>query len=90
MTFVDISGFSIAGGKGHTPFVEGTDGIFISRITEGGIAHRDGKVQVGDRIVAVRINYIFLHLFGFIQYDLYFRLTESICDRQIMIMRFNY
>lgn len=45
--------FSIAGGKGHAPFVDGSDGIFISRLTEGGVAQRDGKVQVGDRIVAV-------------------------------------
>lgn len=47
-------GFSIAGGKGHTPFTEGSDAIFISRLTEGGIAQRDGKIQVGDRVVAVR------------------------------------
>lgn len=46
--------FSIAGGKGHTTsFVDGSDGVYISRLTEGGIAHRDGKIQVGDRIVAV-------------------------------------
>lgn len=49
-------GFSIAGGKGHTQFAEDTDGIFISRITEGGIAEKDGKVQVGDRIVAVCVD----------------------------------
>lgn len=47
-------GFSIAGGKGHAPFTEGSDSIFISRLTEGGIAQRDGKIQVGDRVVAVR------------------------------------
>lgn len=47
-------GFSIAGGQGHAPFVTGSDGIFISRITEGGIAQRDGKIQVGDRVIAVR------------------------------------
>lgn len=47
-------GFSIAGGKGHAPFVDGSDCIFISRLTEGGIAQRDGKIQVGDRVVAVR------------------------------------
>jgi protein scribble len=45
--------FSIAGGKGHTSFVDGSDGIYVSRLTEGGIAQRDGKIQVGDRIVAV-------------------------------------
>lgn len=48
-------GFSIAGGKGHAPFVDGSDGIFISRLTEGGIAQRDGKIQVGDRVIAVSI-----------------------------------
>lgn len=47
-------GFSIAGGKGHAPFTEGSDAIYISRLTEGGIAQRDGKIQVGDRVVAVR------------------------------------
>ena len=47
-------GFSIAGGQGHAPFVDGSDGIYISRITEGGIAQRDGKIQVGDRVIAVR------------------------------------
>ncbi len=50
-------GFSIAGGKGHAPFVEGNDGIFISRITEGGLAQKDGKIQVGDRLIVV--SYIF-------------------------------
>ncbi|CAO1392560.1 unnamed protein product [Diamesa serratosioi] len=46
-------GFSIAGGKGHAPFVDGNDGIFISRITEGGAAHKDGKILVGDRVIAI-------------------------------------
>lgn len=55
-------GFSIAGGKGHTPFVDNSDGIFVSRLTEGGIADRDGKIQVGDRIVAVR--WKFIHSFS--------------------------
>lgn len=47
-------GFSIAGGKGSPPFKDGSDGIFISRITDGGLAHRDGKILVGDRVLAVR------------------------------------
>lgn len=46
-------GFSIAGGKGSPPFKDDCDGIFISRITEGGLAHRDGKIMVGDRVMAV-------------------------------------
>lgn len=46
-------GFSIAGGKGHAPFVDGSDGIFISRISDGGVAHKDGKILVGDKVIAV-------------------------------------
>lgn len=46
-------GFSIAGGRGSPPYKDGCDGIFISRITEGGLAHRDGKITVGDRVMAV-------------------------------------
>ncbi|XP_055847401.1 protein lap4 isoform X16 [Episyrphus balteatus] len=49
-------GFSIAGGKGSPPFKDNCDGIFISRITEGGLAHRDGKIMVGDRVLAINGN----------------------------------
>ncbi|XP_024086270.1 protein lap4 isoform X1 [Cimex lectularius] len=46
-------GFSIAGGKGCPPFRENSESIYISRITEGGVAEKDGKLQVGDRIVSI-------------------------------------
>uniref|UniRef100_H3ALU1 PDZ domain-containing protein n=1 Tax=Latimeria chalumnae TaxID=7897 RepID=H3ALU1_LATCH len=46
-------GFSIAGGKGSTPYKAGDTGIFISRIAEGGAAHRDGILQVGDRVISI-------------------------------------
>lgn len=74
-------GFSIAGGKGSTPYRAGDtvsgrrggalgpgppfcvpaaqlppfppQGIFISRIAEGGAAHRAGTLQVGDRVLSV-------------------------------------
>lgn len=46
-------GFSIAGGKGSPPFKDGSDGIYISRITEGGLAHRDAKILVGDKVLVV-------------------------------------
>uniref|UniRef100_A0A182FMI8 PDZ domain-containing protein n=1 Tax=Anopheles albimanus TaxID=7167 RepID=A0A182FMI8_ANOAL len=46
-------GFSIAGGKGHVPFKDGYEGIYISRLTEGGVAHKDGKILVGDRVLAI-------------------------------------
>lgn len=47
-------GFSIAGGKGSPPFKDGSDGIYISRVTPGGLAHRDGKIVVGDKVLVVR------------------------------------
>ncbi|XP_071594708.1 protein scribble homolog isoform X6 [Heliangelus exortis] len=46
-------GFSIAGGKGSTPYRAGDTGIFISRIAEGGAAHRDGTLRVGDRVISI-------------------------------------
>ncbi|XP_044236155.1 protein scribble homolog isoform X6 [Ursus arctos] len=46
-------GFSIAGGKGSTPYRAGDGGIFISRIAEGGAAHRAGTLQVGDRVLSI-------------------------------------
>ncbi|XP_021798429.1 protein scribble homolog isoform X10 [Papio anubis] len=46
-------GFSIAGGKGSTPYRAGDAGIFISRIAEGGAAHRAGTLQVGDRVLSI-------------------------------------
>ncbi|KAG7488827.1 hypothetical protein MATL_G00038000 [Megalops atlanticus] len=46
-------GFSIAGGKGSTPYRTGDTGIFISRIAEGGAAHRDSTLRVGDRVISI-------------------------------------
>uniref|UniRef100_W5LGI7 Protein scribble homolog n=1 Tax=Astyanax mexicanus TaxID=7994 RepID=W5LGI7_ASTMX len=46
-------GFSIAGGKGSTPYRTGDTGIFISRIAEGGAAHRDNILHVGDRVITI-------------------------------------
>ncbi|XP_051630709.1 protein scribble homolog isoform X26 [Manacus candei] len=46
-------GFSIAGGKGSTPYRAGDTGIFISRIAEGGAAHRDGILHIGDRVISI-------------------------------------
>ena len=45
-------GLSIAGGKGSTPYRGDDEGIFISRVTEGGPAEQAG-LRVGDKLVAV-------------------------------------
>ncbi|XP_028289680.1 protein scribble homolog isoform X20 [Gouania willdenowi] len=46
-------GFSIAGGKGSTVYRTGDTGIYISRIAEGGAAHRDSTLRVGDRVLSI-------------------------------------
>lgn len=47
-------GFSIAGGKGSPAYKDNCEGIYISRLTDGGLAQKDGKIIVGDRVLAVR------------------------------------
>lgn len=46
-------GFSIAGGKGSPAYKDNCEGIYISRLTDGGLAQKDGKIVVGDRVLAV-------------------------------------
>ncbi|KAF5299202.1 hypothetical protein FQA39_LY02375 [Lamprigera yunnana] len=46
-------GFSIAGGKGSPPFKADNDSVYVSRITEGGVAQKDGKLAIGDRVVSI-------------------------------------
>ena len=45
-------GFSIAGGIGNQ-HVQGDNGIFITKIIEGGAAHHDGRLAAGDRLISV-------------------------------------
>ncbi|VDM34282.1 unnamed protein product [Hydatigera taeniaeformis] len=45
-------GFSIAGGIG-TEFLEGDSGIFITKVTSGGVADTSGRIAVGDRLIRV-------------------------------------
>lgn len=45
-------GFSIAGGLGNQ-HVPGDNSIYVTKIIEGGAAHRDGRLQIGDKILAV-------------------------------------
>ncbi|KAH9491965.1 hypothetical protein Btru_026900 [Bulinus truncatus] len=46
-------GFSIAGGRGAVPFKGNDSAIYISKITPGGTADKDGVLKVGDRIVSI-------------------------------------
>lgn len=46
-------GFSIAGGIGNQ-HIPGDNSIYITKIIEGGAAQKDGRLQTGDRLLAVR------------------------------------
>ena len=46
-------GFSITGGKGAEQFVEDSEAVFISKIAEEGPAAKDGRLQVGDKLVQI-------------------------------------
>ncbi|XP_053246892.1 disks large homolog 1 isoform X3 [Podarcis raffonei] len=45
-------GFSIAGGVGNQ-HIPGDNSIYVTKIIEGGAAHKDGKLQIGDKLMAV-------------------------------------
>lgn len=46
-------GFSIAGGIGNQ-HIPGDNGIYVTKIMVGGEAHSDGRLSIGDKLVAVR------------------------------------
>ncbi|XP_076251249.1 MAGUK family member discs large 1 isoform X11 [Rhynchophorus ferrugineus] len=46
-------GFSIAGGIGNQ-HIPGDNGIYVTKVMEGGAAQVDGQLAVGDKLVAVR------------------------------------
>ncbi|XP_035288161.1 disks large homolog 2 isoform X16 [Anguilla anguilla] len=45
-------GFSIAGGVGNQ-HIPGDNSIYVTKIIEGGAAQKDGRLQVGDRLLMV-------------------------------------
>ncbi|ENN71541.1 hypothetical protein YQE_11780, partial [Dendroctonus ponderosae] len=46
-------GFSIAGGIGNQ-HIPGDNGIYVTKVMEGGAAQVDGRLMVGDKLIAVR------------------------------------
>lgn len=45
-------GFTIAGGIGNV-HLPGDNGVYVTKILEGGAAHKDGRMEVGDKLIAV-------------------------------------
>lgn len=52
MYYLPGLGFSIAGGIGNQ-HIPGDNSIYITKIIEGGAAQKDGRLQTGDRLLAV-------------------------------------
>jgi hypothetical protein len=50
-------GFSIAGGVGNQ-HVAGDNSIYVTKIIEGGAAHKDGRLQIGDKLLAVSLFFL--------------------------------
>ncbi|CAH8478652.1 unnamed protein product [Schistosoma intercalatum] len=46
-------GFSIAGGQGSLPPPLDNEAIYVSKITEGGAAHKQGQLRIGDQIISL-------------------------------------
>ncbi|XP_046716852.1 disks large homolog 1 isoform X2 [Silurus meridionalis] len=47
-------GFSIAGGVGNQ-HIPGDNSIYVTKVIEGGAAHKDGRLQIGDKLIAVNV-----------------------------------
>lgn len=46
-------GFSIAGGIGNQ-HIPGDNGIYVTKLMDGGAANVDGRLSIGDKLIAVR------------------------------------
>lgn len=46
-------GFSIAGGIGNQ-HIPGDNGIYVTKVMDGGAANVDGRLIIGDKLIAVR------------------------------------
>lgn len=49
-------GFSIAGGVGNQ-HIPGDNSIYVTKIIDGGAAQKDGRLQVGDRLLMVSVTH---------------------------------
>lgn len=70
-------GFSIAGGIGNQ-HIPGDNGIYVTKVMEGGAAQVDGRLAVGDKLVGVRDAVVSNDLA--ILYKSFFVIKESIKD----------
>lgn len=58
-------GFTIAGGVGNV-HLPGDSGVYVTKILEGGAAHKDSRMEVGDKLIAVKNTLVCINLKFFI------------------------
>lgn len=58
-------GFTIAGGVGNV-HLPGDSGVYVTKILEGGAAHKDSRMEVGDKLIAVKNTLVCIHLKMFV------------------------
>lgn len=65
-------GFSIAGGIGNQ-HIPGDNGIYVTKIIDGGAAQLDGRIAVEDKLIAVKntivsARFVFVVIFFWVRY----------------------
>lgn len=55
-------GFTIAGGVGNV-HLPGDNGVYVTKILEGGAAHKDGRMEVGDKLIGVKNTLVRINCF---------------------------
>lgn len=68
-------GFSIAGGIGNQ-HIPGDNGIYVTKIMDGGAANVDGRLAIGDKLIAVRTAAHVRLIFRFITLVAYKNINE--------------
>lgn len=71
-------GFSIAGGIGNQ-HIPGDNGIYVTKIMEHGAAHLDGRLQVGDKLLAVNN-----HNLENVTHEMAVAILKSTADRVVL------
>lgn len=54
-------GFTIAGGVGNV-HLPGDNGVYVTKILDGGAAYKDGRMEVGDKLIAVKNTLVSINL----------------------------
>lgn len=78
-------GFSIAGGIGNQ-HIPGDNGIYVTKVMEGGAAQIDGRLTIGDKLIVVRTSDIDKNLEN-VTHEEAVATLKAIVDRVLLIVQ---